>query len=281
MHATADNSRGDRFRARHSPWSGVGEEEGFFHPERGFGQGSEEGPLGWTGFYDILLSMMEESELPGYKFDNEWGDEVHTFGQVFADDSAWMEERAVEIGDRCTIGNIFLEFMGVELSIPKCVYSNTTFDEYGRIQVNKSGRMRVDQDGDFTVSNDGELGGEEMKPLDDGESCRYLGVEVCADGSWKPMMDKIEEKIDIQTTALVKKSLSVEGAWIVSQLVLKPQVMYGALFTSGTDSRLEKIERKVRRMFFKHAKLPASMPLGLLGAHEYRTGLGGYPGSTK
>ena len=62
----------------------LGEEDGYFHAERGFGQGSEEGPMGWIAFYDIPLTMLDEVELPGYCFDNSIGQEEKVVGQSFA-----------------------------------------------------------------------------------------------------------------------------------------------------------------------------------------------------
>ena len=253
----------------------LGDEEGFFHAERGFGQGSDEGPMGWTAFYDIPLTMVEQTGS-GYEFDNPWGDREVATGQSFADDTAWFEEETLKMVMRCQISQTFLEFMGCGLSVEKCVNLSLKWNERGDIEIGRN-RIVMNGEGEFRLNPPEGWGIAEMKPLKEGQSYKYLGVDVSGEGGWKKLLEMAKEKLETQTTALMSKRISPEGAWIVCNSVLKPQIMYRTFVTNESEKDISEMERMARRVFFKNAKLPITFPLDLLGAHENRLGMGWIP----
>ena len=106
-----------------------------YHPETGWPQGSEEGPLGWLTHYDWLLQLHTESTgrdpyLVDNKFQGDarsnasvglkedaqlWGSQcqhkpIQVCGPVFADDARWMANSRAGIMQATVISEDFLGY---------------------------------------------------------------------------------------------------------------------------------------------------------------------------
>ena len=115
-----------------------------YHPQTGWPQGSEEGPLGWLTHYDWLLQLHDEAAgRAPYLVDNEFqGDEyskdsvssnedaqqwglqcqhqpIKVCGPVYADDARWMSNTREGILQAANISEDFLGFHGGLNNIPK------------------------------------------------------------------------------------------------------------------------------------------------------------------
>ena len=129
-----------------------------YHPETGWPQGSEEGPLGWLAHYDWLLQLHDEAagrtpylvdnKFQGDEYSNDsvssnedaqqWGlqcqhQPIKVCGPVYADDARWMSNTREGILQAANISEDFLGFHGGLNNIPKSgltsgTWEGTTYD---------------------------------------------------------------------------------------------------------------------------------------------------------
>ena len=104
-----------------------------------------------------------------------------------------------------------------------------------------------------------------------------MGVNLQPEGSWGVTIKTCRSKLRTQVGALIRKSISADGAWIICNSVLKPQILYPMMLASAHDCDLGEMEKEARRLFLRNAKLPITTPLDLLGAHEHLSGVGWLP----
>ena len=152
------------------------------------------------------------------------------------------------------------------------MYLSLKWDTKGRVKAGTC-TMSMNGKGIFRVNAPEGWGVMEMEALGPGETYKCLGVDITGDGTWKLNTASAQKKLEYQVGAIMAKCISAEGAWLVSNTVLKPQVLYRCFVTAGAKKAIDGMERLVRKFFCKNAKLPRTVSLDLLSAHEKR-GLG-------
>ena len=98
----------------------LGEVDGTFEALRGIAQGGSEGPLLWVALYDVLIRMQED-ELQKYApcYVQSTTGRIPLAGWAFADDAIWMASSRDGLNHRCSIAELYFEFLGMTFNVGK------------------------------------------------------------------------------------------------------------------------------------------------------------------
>ena len=246
---------------------GVGQEEsgGWFTAETGWCQGAEEAPLGWTLFYDILLSFLEVSN-PQTR-----GIQIRGPGEVTEtlDTEAYTDDTISYAGSHAAMQKtvdcitLFLTFMGLEVAAAKCKYTCTP-PPGGALPPPLALKSLLNV-----------LEPPQLIPCLPPETAfRYLGVWVSLDGKWSTQKGKLVSQSTAVLQAMKCRALEAGGAEVLLSTVLRARILYPAKFTTLTEEEMKALEWPARREWLHRHTLASSTSKRRAGMHKADGGLG-------
>ena len=235
----------------------------WFWARRGWCQGAEEAPLGWTVFYDVLLTMLRHSRSTerGYRMHSENGDGVVLDTEAYADDTISYSSSHDGLQETMDIVSLFCSFMGLELAAVKCVY---TCVEDG-VPWSEMHPLQILDHFNRTISD--------ITCMDPAVAFRYLGVFLAVGGDWSTQIDVLKGKVEEVCEVMAHSSISGIGADVIMRVVLQARVVYPLKFTAITAKEMRSVEWPARGLWLNKQGLPSNTAKDRMGMNVDDVGL--------
>jgi hypothetical protein len=257
-----------------------------YHPETGWPQGSEEGPLGWLTHYDWLLQLHTESlgrdpYLVDNKFQGDershvsvglkedvqlWGSQcqhkpIQVWGPVFADDARWMANSRAGIMQAAVISEDFLGFHGGLNNIPKSGLTSGTWA--GQTDDPKAMGFKADMTPMTIERVERKLSGavqlETFISKTGYEVQKYLGLYANDTVTYGETESKVQEQmLHLSRKAKASKNKAAGTIMIVRGVAL-PEGNYQLRQISSSQGTLDGIWKPLEQVFTSGIGLPSSV----------------------
>ena len=257
-----------------------------FHPETGWPQGSEEGPIGWLTHYDWLLQLHDEAVdrypyLVNNMFQGEshqhqsseknkdvkkWGldcqyKHISVVGPVYADDARWMARNRQGILKAANISEDFLGFHGGINNIPKSgllsgLWEGNTDDPNAmgfKADMTPMTIERVERN----AVGDPQL--ETFHSKTGYESTKYLGLQATDTVTYGETEDKVAEQIRHLSCKAKSARNKAAGTAMIVRNVAMPKANYQLKYISSSQDRLDSIWKPLEQMWTSGIGLPRTV----------------------
>ena len=228
-----------------------------YEMENGVDQGDIISPILWVIYYDPLFAKIKKEKQIGYKMEHSWFPDITSFktkhieaniqNLAYMDDTTWLGKNKEDLLEQLKIADSFNRYNGILVNHSK-----------SQLMVLNCPLEKDEKCITYGTNN------IIIKPINDDESIRFLGIWVNNKDNKKLVKYQIENIVKAIYRTIINKRITSEQMAYIANMVIIPKIEYRMKCTILNKSECNKAMTRIRHLIRMKAGLVNTIPNAIL-----------------